>query len=187
MLSIPQLNFMVIIVKQELLDWVDEFDVVIKPRSRNEIHKQQLRHRSAHMLIFNSKGQVLLQKRSLEKEDFPGCWDVSVSGHVCAGETYHQCIIRETMEEVGIEVNSTLKAVNKFAAKEQNGWEFVQVYTMQYDGPIYLNSQEIIAGKWIYPAALLQQFLAAPELYTGGFNEILTAALEDNISNESTI
>ncbi|MEK9738209.1 MAG: NUDIX domain-containing protein [Euryarchaeota archaeon] len=70
----------------EIFDIVNDSDKVIGSASRNEVHNRGLKHRSVHLLIFNKRGAVLLQKRSMEKDTFPGVWDSSVSGHVDSGE-----------------------------------------------------------------------------------------------------
>ena len=56
----------------EVFDIVNDSDKVIGSASRNEVHNRGLKHRSVHLLIFNKQGSVLLQKRSMEKDTFPG-------------------------------------------------------------------------------------------------------------------
>ena len=70
----------------ELLDVVDDNDEVIAIKTRGEIHARGLMHRSVHILVFNSRGEVFLQKRSLSKDEQPGKWDSSAAGHVDSGE-----------------------------------------------------------------------------------------------------
>ena len=53
----------------EIFDIVDECDEVIGSASREEVHRKGLKHRSVH-LVFNRKGEVLLQKRSMQKDTF---------------------------------------------------------------------------------------------------------------------
>ena len=59
-------------VSQELLDVVDAEDRVIGVKTRGEIHAQGLMHRAVHILVFNSKGELFLQKRSMSKDENPG-------------------------------------------------------------------------------------------------------------------
>jgi hypothetical protein len=47
-----------------------------------------VKHRAVHILVFNARGQVFLQKRSLKKDLHPGVWDSSTSGHLDTGEDY---------------------------------------------------------------------------------------------------
>ena len=91
---------------EELVDIVDENGNktgVVK--TRKEVHEKGLWHQTVDVWIYNSKGEVLLQKRSMGKESWPGMWDVSSSGHIPAGETPERAALRETLEELGIKVN----------------------------------------------------------------------------------
>ncbi len=55
-----------------------------------------------HLCLFNSKGEMLIQRRSFEKDRCPGCWDVSAGGFVLSGENSESAVIREAKEELGI-------------------------------------------------------------------------------------
>ena len=76
----------------EILSVVNEEDLVIGQRRRDEIHSLNLFHRSIHVLVFNSNGEIFLQQRGLLKQESPGLWASSVSGHVDAGESY-DCLL----------------------------------------------------------------------------------------------
>ena len=54
---------------------------------KSEAHKKGLFHRSAHLWLYTSTGKVLVQQRAMNKDTFPGLWDISVAGHITAGET----------------------------------------------------------------------------------------------------
>jgi isopentenyl-diphosphate Delta-isomerase len=70
-----------------------------------EAHRTGAWHRAAHVWIV-SGGRVLLQRRALIKENWPGKWDVSVAGHVGAGESAIDAAIREAREELGLEIEA---------------------------------------------------------------------------------
>ena len=72
--------------------------------SRDECHAKGLWHRAVFAFIVNSNGEILLQKRSANKKLWPNRWDVTVGGHVDAGEFGRQALIRECKEELGIDV-----------------------------------------------------------------------------------
>lgn len=88
---------------------IDVLDEGGKPtgetRSKQQIHEQGLWHMSAHVWIYNSKGQIILQKRAKDKDSFPGLLDISAAGHVDSGETPQEAAIREMREEVGLKVS----------------------------------------------------------------------------------
>lgn len=88
-------------MKEELIDALNEngiFTGEILPRS--EIHKRGLWHRSIVVAIINENNQVLLQQRSEKKEKNAGMWDISVAGHISAGQDSLSAAAREINEEV---------------------------------------------------------------------------------------
>lgn len=90
----------------ELLDIVNEYGIPTGKTVEREIaHRYGVRHRTAHVWIFrisNKTPQVLLQKRSLNKDSYPGCYDISSAGHILAGEGYQESALRELKEELGV-------------------------------------------------------------------------------------
>lgn len=76
-----------------------------KRLSRVEVHRKGLHHRTVHVWVQNTKGELLLQKRSSSKEVFPGLWDISCAGHLSAGDSSLDGAVRELEEELGISVN----------------------------------------------------------------------------------
>lgn len=74
--------------------------------AKSYAHKNALWHTGAHIWVYNLKDQILLQKRSMEKENYPGLWDISSAGHVSAGETPKMAALRELSEELGIKADS---------------------------------------------------------------------------------
>jgi len=57
-----------------------------------------------HVCLFNSRGEMLIQRRSENKDRYPGCWDVSAGGFVSSGEDSRQAVLREAKEELGLEL-----------------------------------------------------------------------------------
>ncbi len=72
---------------------------------KSEAHKKSLRHSGAHLWIYNSRGELLLQLRHRQKVLRPNVWDVSVAGHIRAGDTPEDTIVREAKEELNLDVN----------------------------------------------------------------------------------
>ena len=69
-------------MSEDIFDVVNEHDEVIDQQPRSVVHAQGLRHRAAHVLVFNSAGAAFLQLRSQSKDNHPGVWDNACSGHV---------------------------------------------------------------------------------------------------------
>ncbi len=133
----------------EYLSVVDENDQVINTLARPKIHALGLIHRAVHILVFNDQNQLFLQKRSMKKDLNKGLWDTSAAGHVNVGEDYTASAIRETAEELGIHIESSLRFLFKLSPTPQLGMEFIQIYRCHHNGPFILNTEEIDKGHWL--------------------------------------
>ncbi len=95
----------------ERLDIVDEQgDPTGKTIDRANAHQKGILHRTAHVWMFRKKEgtiQVLLQKRSKNKDSYPGCYDISSAGHIPAGVDFIPSALRELKEELGLTVDSS--------------------------------------------------------------------------------
>lgn len=91
----------------ELFDIVDENgEPTGETVERTLAHSRGIRHRSAHVWLLRKRQgrvEILLQKRSRNKDSFPGCYDISSAGHIPAGEDYISSALRELKEELGEE------------------------------------------------------------------------------------
>jgi isopentenyl-diphosphate delta-isomerase type 1 len=135
----------------ELFDIVDDDDRVIGTAPRHECHgNPALIHRAVHVLIFNRAGQLLLQKRSPDKDIQPGKWDTSVGGHLDPGETYLQAAIREMHEELGL---SGLPLTFLYQSKIRNQIESenIATYLTCHEGPFTFSQREIDAVRFLNP------------------------------------
>jgi isopentenyldiphosphate isomerase len=72
--------------------------------SKREAHEQGIWHGGTHIWIYNTKGELLLQLRDPHKDIYPGTWDISAAGHINAGELPEQTALRETEEELGLQL-----------------------------------------------------------------------------------
>ncbi|WP_026777112.1 NUDIX domain-containing protein [Polaribacter sp. Hel_I_88] len=75
-----------------------------KTALKSEAHKNGWFHATVHIWLFTSDKKILLQKRALTKKVFPGLWDISVAGHIGAGEAILTSAKREVFEEIGLEL-----------------------------------------------------------------------------------
>ncbi|MGQ0592469.1 MAG: NUDIX hydrolase [Gammaproteobacteria bacterium] len=162
----------------ELFDVVDDDDRVWGRMRRDDVHRWQLRHRAAHVLVVNSHGEVFVQRRSTLKECAPGLWDTSVAGHVQSGESYAACAVRELAEEIGLPPTTPLCQVGYLKAGPDTGWEFVAVFLCRSDGPLVLCPEEIAEGRWASPETLAQWMIDRPEELTTSFRLIWARSRE---------
>lgn len=71
---------------------------------KSEAHRLGLFHSSVHIWFYTENGELLIQKRAASKDTFPNLWDVSVAGHISAGESSEQAAVREIREEIGLPI-----------------------------------------------------------------------------------
>jgi 16S rRNA (adenine1518-N6/adenine1519-N6)-dimethyltransferase len=132
----------------EQLPVVDNDDRLIATASRVAVHQNEYLHRAVHILVFTSRGELLIQKRAADKDSYPGCWDISVGGHVHVGESYEAAARRELLEELGIRARITRLA--KIPGSADTGWEHIVLFKARYDGPINPNPQEIQECRFVH-------------------------------------
>jgi isopentenyldiphosphate isomerase len=128
---------------EEILEIVDKAGEVIGRASRAVIHgDNSLLHRVVHVFVVNSSGDILLQKRAMNKDVAPGRWDTSVGGHVDAGETVEEALEREMEEELGITVADT-RFLYSYIHSNPYESELVSSYECLHEGPFNFSKEEI--------------------------------------------
>jgi mutator protein MutT len=134
-------------MSEEYFDIINDSCKIIGKSTRAECHKNKsLAHRVVHVLVFNSKGELFLQKRSMNKDIQPGKWDTSVGGHLNIGETFDQAVCRELKEELGI--TATVKHLYDYWMYSSIETEYVRTYLCMYDGEIVFEPEEIDDGRF---------------------------------------
>lgn len=102
-------------------------------------HRKGLYHATVHVWFYTKDSKVLLQKRSARKKTYPNRWDVSVAGHVHAGETVEDAALREVAEEIGLKIEKEALqkiAVRKGERSHPNGIqdnEFYHVFLVEFN------------------------------------------------------
>jgi len=135
-------------ISTEYFPIVSEEGEVIGKASREECHSGSfLLHPVIHLHVFNSQGELYLQKRAEDKDIQPGKWDTSVGGHVDFGEEIEVALRREVWEELGIiEFNPIFMKRYKFVSDREA--EMVHSYYTIFDGEILPDPGEISEGKF---------------------------------------
>ncbi len=103
-------------MREELIDIVTrEGKPTGKIALKSIIHTKGYYHNTAHIWFYSSDGKILLAQRAASKTICPLLWDVSVAGHVDAGESIEAAAIRETKEELGFDIIAkSLKKIGVF-------------------------------------------------------------------------
>lgn len=132
----------------EIFPIVDEEGQVVGKATRGECHSgSKLLHPVVHLHVFNSQGEVYLQRRPDWKDIQPGKWDTSVGGHIDYGETPKQALTREVREELGITAFIP-ERIGKYPFESQRERELVYVHRTTYDGPIQPSADELDGGRF---------------------------------------
>lgn len=144
-------------------------------------------HKSVYVWAINSKGEVLIQRRALCKKHFPGKWDMPSAGHVHAGESSIDACVRETYEELGIDIpKEQFEFIGEYIYDE--GFEIGQIYFLylEKDYNFKLEVTEVDEIKWV----TLNEFkeiwytdLFPP--HDDDYKDMVVKLLEDKIKNKT--
>lgn len=154
---------------EEIFDVVNDQDEVVDRRPRSEVHRLGLKHRAVHVLLFNQRGEIFLQKRSRTKDREAGKWDSSSSGHLDSGEDYDAAAVRELREELGWQMARPPERLFKLAASGETDQEFVWIYRGEAEGPFTLQPEEIETGGWFSSEAVNRWLAERPEELASAF------------------
>lgn len=156
---------------------VDEFDRETGVMEKLEAHRQGLLHRAFSVVLFNSKDELLLQRRALHKYHSGGLWTNTCCSHPRPGESLLEAAIRRLDEEMGIR-NVTLTHLNHILYKVEfdNGLtehEYDHILSGVFDGEPVLNSEEAADFKWMELSELKQEVAEYPQNFTFWFRHLL--------------
>ncbi len=133
---------------EEWFPVVDATGKVLGCATRGECHSgSHLLHPVVHLHVFNSKGEVYLQKRPEWKDIQPGKWDTAVGGHVDYGETPEEALMREVREELGI-TDFVPERLGMYVFDSQRESELVYVNRTVYDGAVNPSVDELAGGRF---------------------------------------
>lgn len=155
---------------------VDEFDNEIGTMEKMEAHRKGLLHRAFSVLLFNSKGELLLQKRAKNKYHSGGLWTNTCCSHPLPQESIQQAARRRLNEEMGIDLVPTFafKFIYKTDLdKRLIEHEYDHVYTGVFDGTPSINKDEVEEWKFMDLDSLRQDMKRYPEAYTTWFKIIV--------------
>lgn len=154
---------------------VDKDDKQIGTMEKMEAHREGVLHRAFSVLVFNGKGEMLLQKRAKSKYHSGGLWSNACCSHPLPGESLAEATKRRMKEELGI--NAQPKYLYKFQYKAELGdlieHELDHVYICQFDGKLAINLEEVEDWVYVNPSVLKSKIQENPEEYTFWFRKII--------------
>lgn len=150
---------------------VDEQGNIIDAATRGHCHDgSKLLHPVVHLHVFNSKGDLYLQRRPMWKDIQPGRWDTAVGGHVDLGENIQQALRREVSEELGIDIDG-IKNENEDErsamplAEQQRGKNENKLLAIPYAPYVFESERE---RELVYPHRLIYDGPIQPSAETDG-------------------
>jgi len=154
---------------------VSSLDEEMGYMEKMEAHRLGLLHRAFSVFLFNSKGEMLLQKRALSKYHSGGLWTNACCSHPRKGETIESAASRRTLEELGCEPE--LKKIHSFIYKaaldnDLIEYEFDHVLVGHYEGEMNLNPDEVSEVAFLPIDQIRQQIIDQPEQFTVWFKII---------------
>lgn len=170
--------------KEEQIILVDENDIQIGAMEKLEAHKKGLLHRAFSILIKNSKGEIMLQKRAIGKYHSGGLWTNTCCSHPRVGEGLATATHRRLKEEMGFDCE--LKEITTFTyhASLDHGLqenEFLHVYAGEHNDDPIVNPEEADDWKWMSLSKLKKDVAKHPYNYTSWFKIVLKKMEENNI------
>ena len=154
---------------------VDESDNQIGLMPKMEAHEKAVLHRAFSVFVFNSKNELMLQQRALEKYHSPGLWTNTCCSHQREGETNIEAGQRRLMEEMGFVTD--LKETTSFIYKApfDNGLtehEYDHVLVGSFESEPKINPEEVASWKWMALEDVKEDIKENPNHYTAWFKII---------------
>lgn len=158
-------------MKEEVI-LVNEADEQIGVMEKMEAHEKGLLHRAFSVFIFNTKGEMLLQQRALNKYHSGGLWTNACCSHPRPGEDTLQAAQRRLMEEMGIKTPLTFKTSFTYKTAFENGLtehEFDHVFIGTFNEEPHINNNEVNSYCWKSVESTKNSVKQMPDIYTSWF------------------
>lgn len=143
---------------------------------KTDIHRKGLLHRAFSILVVNSRGELLLQKRASGKYHSGGLWTNTCCSHPLRDQTTGEAARNRLREEMGFDCGLNFAFKFLYKARFGNGLtehELDHVFTGRYDGPVQINPAEVEDYRWADADAVRAGMSEAPEAYTVWFRLIM--------------
>lgn len=154
-------------MSEEIFDVVDDADRIVRQERRSVVHAENLLHRAVSIFVLKPDGRMLLQLRSDSKDQYPGCYTSSASGHVDSGEDYKTAAVRELSEELSLDL--PIEYLAKFPAEPDTAFEFSVLYQLVTDIEPVLDPDEIAGAEFLPLEVIAAMIEASPDKFTPPF------------------
>jgi len=152
---------------------VNEKDEMTGTAGKMEVHQKGLLHRAISVFVFNSRGEMLLQQRAINKYHSGGLWTNACCSHPYPGEEIKEAAKRRLKEEMGFVIPVVKRFDFVYKANFENGlteYEFDHVFTGEYDGPVNFNKEEVMDVGYKTMENIGDALKTDPQSYTAWFH-----------------
>jgi isopentenyl-diphosphate delta-isomerase type 1 len=160
-------------MREEYFIIVSESNEIIGKEKRGIVHKSGLWHRGVHAFLFTRDRRLLVQRRSLSQDTYPGALDCSVSEHLNPGEAYLEGLIRGLREELGLEkirVKRLLQFMMEYGPNDNMANELFE--GVVDEGPLTVDPHEIQEVRY-HTLAEIQEMMASERVqFTSWFVQL---------------
>jgi isopentenyl-diphosphate delta-isomerase len=176
----------------ELIDILTpEGEPTQKTALKSEAHKNGWFHATVHIWLFTSDKKILLQKRALTKKVFPGIWDISVAGHIGAGEEILEAAKREILEEIGLEfeekdlikIGTRIHQVTHKNGIQDNEHHHIFIAELKVPVSVLTMQEEEVAGLELWNLTVLKQTKNLENVLLPRFHEYYCAVYDKIIDH----
>jgi isopentenyl-diphosphate delta-isomerase len=176
----------------ELIDILTpEGEPTQKTALKSEAHKNGWFHATVHIWLFTSDKKILLQKRALTKKVFPGIWDISVAGHIGAGEEILEAAKREILEEIGLEfeekdlikIGTRIHQVTHKNGIQDNEHHHIFIAELKVPVSVLTMQEEEVAGLELWNLTVLKQTKNFENVLLPRFHEYYCAVYDKIIDH----
>ncbi len=141
---------------EEMVQVVDEENRVTGAVPRRVMREKCLIHRATYVLVFNSRGELFVQKRTTTKDVYPGYYDIAAGGVVLAGESYRESAERELAEELGVTGVGLTHHFDFYFEDKGRNRVWGSVWSCTYDGEMVLQEEEVESGFFETPQRIIE-------------------------------
>ncbi len=125
-----------------VIDTVDQADSTVGHVRRADVFREHANFRVAHVFVFNSAGEILLQRLSVTRDRNPGRWGSSVAAYLFASESYSEAARRRLREELGVSARALVR-IGKTEMVDDGCLKFIALFQSTSDGPFHFDRSHI--------------------------------------------
>jgi isopentenyldiphosphate isomerase len=154
-----------------LIDVVDQADTPVGIIPRAEVFQKRANFRVSHVLIFDSRGELLLQRLALSRNRNPGAWGSSVASYLFSSEDYLQAAQRRVRQELGIS-DLPLVPLGKTEMFDEGCLKFISVFQSRSEGPFRYDQSHIDRVEFVSIAEIFRLIESGSRIFTPTFLQV---------------